>query len=72
LRDRLKRVEREIEKCQQGIAAIEVRLADSDIYGDDRKDELNGFLFDQAKLASRLQELEEEWLELSESLEGVE
>ena len=72
LRDRLKRVEREIEKCQQGIAAIEVRLADSDIYGDDRKDELNGVLFDQAKLASRLQELEEEWLELSESLEGVE
>jgi len=72
LRDRLKRVEREIEKCQQGIAAIEVRLADSDIYGDDRKDELNGVLFDQAKLASRLQELEEEWLGLSESLEGAE
>ncbi len=71
MRDRLKRVEREIEKCQQVRVEIEHKLADNAIYNENRKDELSGLLFDQARLSSQLQTLEEEWLELSESLEGA-
>lgn len=71
LRDRLKRVEREIEKCQQARMEIEVKLSDATIYDENFKDELNIVLFDQARLSSRLQSLEEEWLVLSESLEGA-
>jgi ATP-binding cassette subfamily F protein 3 len=70
LRERLTRLEREISKCQVSKAVIEEKLAEAGLYDDARKDELNGVLFEQAKVASALQALEEEWLAVSESLEA--
>ncbi len=72
LRDRVKRLEREMEKLQARVADIEGKLADPGIYDDDRKDELSDLLFDRAKLAASLQEVEEEWLEKSGELEALE
>jgi len=72
LRDRIKRLEREMEKLQSALQAIEEKLADTTLYEDDRKDELNDVLFDRARFAASLQEVEGEWLEKSQELEGLE
>lgn len=71
LRDRVKRLEREMEKLQASVDDIEAKLADTGLYEDTRKDELNDLLFDRAKLAASLQEIEEEWLEKSGELEAL-
>lgn len=61
-----------MEKLQEALQEIEDKLADTTLYEDDRKDELNDVLFDRAKLSSNLQEVEGEWLEKSQELEGLE
>jgi len=72
LRDRIKRLEREMEKLQIAMNEVEARLADTMLYSDEKKGELNSALFDQAKIAADLQQLEGEWLEKSSELEGLE
>ena len=72
LRDRIKRLEREMEKLQIAMNEVEARLADTMLYSDEKKSELNSALFDQAKIAADLQQLEGEWLEKSSELEGLE
>jgi ATP-binding cassette subfamily F protein 3 len=70
LRNKLKTLEQGIQKHQETLKGIEVALADPGIYEDDRKDALNDLLFNRAKLTATIKDLEEEWLVLSESLEG--
>ncbi|MFG6176167.1 ATP-binding cassette domain-containing protein [Halomonas sp. THAF12] len=64
--------EREMDKVQVSLAKVEAVLADAELYTDEaRKDELTARLADQAELASRLGELEQEWLAAEEALERL-
>jgi ATP-binding cassette subfamily F protein 3 len=67
---RLKRIEREIEKLSQKKQKMESNLAKPSIYEAENKSELTEILTQQAIVQKDLQQLEEEWLELSEVLEG--
>jgi ATP-binding cassette subfamily F protein 3 len=66
----LKRIEREIEKLSQKKQKMESNLAKPSIYEAENKSELTEILTQQAIVQKDLQQLEEEWLELSEVLEG--
>jgi len=52
-------------------AAIDARLADPGIYGEDRKETLKTLILDQAYAARELEQLEAEWLELQHKLERL-
>ncbi len=67
---RLKRIERAIEKLSQQKKALETSLAQPSIYQADNKSELTEMLTQQAIVHKDLQQLEEEWFELSEALEN--
>ncbi len=64
------KAEKQIAELQQRLAAVEARLADNGIYDAARKVELDAALAEKADVDARLPELEEEWLRLSELLEG--
>ncbi|KGE78376.1 ABC-F family ATP-binding cassette domain-containing protein [Halomonas salina] len=67
------RAEREMEKVQASLGKVEDALSDAELYTDEaRKDELSQRLAEQAELASRLGELEQDWLAAEESLEAME
>lgn len=65
----LKQVEKQMEAAQQALAKVENRLADTDLYQEARKDELQAALVEQGTLRESVDELELEWLSLSEQLE---
>jgi len=67
---RLKRVEREVEKLSQKKAKLEEVLSQASIYEAENKTQLTDVLAEQAIVQRDLQQLEEEWLELSEALEN--
>jgi ATP-binding cassette subfamily F protein 3 len=66
---KIKRLDGEIEQFNTELAQIVSKLADSNIYEDKRKHELKTLLSTQAKLQTRLEAAEAEWLGLSEQLE---
>jgi len=68
---RLKRIEREVEKLGQQKSALEEALAESSIYQAENKARLTDTLAQQAVIQKDLQQLEEEWFELSEILEAT-
>ena len=71
LRDRLKRIESELESRRRELRALEGKLADTGLYTDaSRKSELNDILREQAIHKPAIEALEWEWLEASESLEN--
>jgi len=70
LRDKLKKLEQQLDKLNKQKAGIDQQLAEPDIYDDTNKARLNELLQQQAKLIPELQGIEEQWLELSEQLEG--
>ena len=67
---RLKRIEREIEKLSQHKKSLDEQLSSNSIYDSGNKSELTDVLAKQAIVQRDLQQLEEEWLELSEILEA--
>ncbi len=67
---RLKRVEREVEKLNQKKQTLEHSLSQPSIYEADNKAKLTEILVQQAIVQKDLQQLEEEWFELSEALES--
>jgi len=69
--NRLKRIEREVDKLDQRQSKLEQQLADPDLYQDANKDTLNNLLFDQAEIKKQKEELELEWFELSERIETL-
>ena len=69
LRDRLNRVEKEIDKAAEIKQRLDQALANPEIYSEANRDELRELLFDQARNAQLHQELERQWLEASELLE---
>ena len=69
LRDRLNRVEKEIDKAAEIKQRLDQALANPEIYNEANRDQLRELLFDQARNAQLHQELESQWLEASDLLE---
>ena len=69
LRDKLNRIEKEIDKATEARLRLDQELANPEIYSEANKDQLRELLFDQARNAQVHQELESRWLEASELLE---
>ncbi|PTY37523.1 ABC transporter ATP-binding protein [Saccharospirillum sp. MSK14-1] len=72
IKRQLQQLEKEMEKRQQRLSAIESDLADTDLYEDSRKDELQALLKEQSNLSQSQQESEAQWLTLSETVEAAE
>jgi ATP-binding cassette subfamily F protein 3 len=71
-KSRLKRIERSMEKIQQSQTETEQALADPALYDEARKERLRELVHVQADNRQQLQLLEQEWLEISEEIEGLE
>ncbi len=69
LQNRLKKVEKALDKLIEEKSAIEAVLADPKTY--DNKDNIKETVRQQAELTAQLQETEESWLELTEALENL-
>ena len=63
--------EQRMEKLQTQLSTIEEKLGDNDLYDAARKDELNKLLQQQGQLKAELEEVEMQWMELSEQLEAA-
>lgn len=71
LRKELKAAEQEISSGQQRLSELETLLADTDIYSEERKAELDALLKEQVPLKQRHDALETRWLELQDELETL-
>ena len=69
LRKKQQAAEKQMEKLQTQLDAIEETMADTSLYEASRKDELQTLLHNQAQLKSELENVEMEWMELTEALE---
>ena len=69
LKNKIKKVEREMEKIQEKKDLNHQALSESDIYADDKKETLNKLLVEQGQIQQTLEELEIDWLALQEELE---
>ena len=67
LQNRLKRIETDLDKLTKEKTTLEALLADPNTYDD--KDKLTKYIHQQALVAKQLQNTEEMWLEVLESLE---
>ncbi len=69
LTDKLKKLERDMDRLNKQLASIEPELADPSIYEEDNKQRLQELLKSQGETQAQLDECEEQWLALSEELE---
>jgi ATP-binding cassette, subfamily F, member 3 len=69
LRRKIKELEARLESPTQRRAEIDAQLASGDLYGVASKEKLKELLRDQARVKVELGEVEESWLEASESLQ---
>ncbi len=70
LRKKQQTAEKQMEKLQAKLSEIEEAMADTGLYEAARKDELQKLLQNQAQLKSELDDVEMQWMELSEELEA--
>ncbi|KAE8545566.1 ATP-binding cassette domain-containing protein [Marinobacter nauticus] len=61
-----------MEQLQQKLAMVEQNLADPGLYDDQQKVRLKELLAEQAELKRELEDVEAEWLEVSETVESLE
>ena len=71
IENRIKRLEEQMAKLNAKKADVDARLLEPGIYEADKKDQLKTLVADQAFLTRDLGNLENEWLELQEQLEGL-
>jgi len=64
--------EKKMETLQKQLADIEATMSDTSLYEAGRKDELNALIQQQAGLKSELEDIEMEWMDLTEQLEADE
>ena len=69
LRKQQQALEVKMEKLTQSLAEVEEQLADMDLYASERKAELTAVLQQQVKLKTDLDEVELQWMALTEQLE---
>ena len=72
LRKQLEKAEKRMEKLQSQLATVEEQLGDTALYDAARKADLQKLLTEQAKLKGELEEVEMEWMSISEELESAE
>jgi len=68
LQNRLKKVEKDLDKLTAEKAAVEALLADPTLYDD--KNQVTEYIRQQAILVEQLEQTEEMWLEITEALES--
>jgi len=71
LQNRLKKLEQQMERLNTQKEALEAQLADGAIYEEREKERLKTLLAQQATVSSELDEVEGEWMEVSESLDAL-
>lgn len=71
LRNRLKKLEKDLEKFTAEKQAIEKLLSDPAIYEDSEKKRLKDLLQQQSDVSQSLDVVEEEWMQVSEELEEI-
>jgi len=71
LENRVKRLEEQMAKLNAKKAEIDAQLLEPSIYDAGNKDKLKTLVADQAFASRDLEQLESEWLELQEQLEGL-
>ena len=71
LENRVKRLEEQMAKLNARKADIDAQLLEPSIYEAENKDKLKTLVADQAFASRDLEQLESEWLELQEQLEGL-
>ena len=71
LRNRLKKLERQVEELMQEQNRLELELSLPDIYAEENKAQLKQLLADKARVDQTLTATEEEWLLTEEELEQV-
>lgn len=69
LRKKQQAAEKQMEKLQQQLDEVENQLGDTELYEDARKEELKTLLTRQADAKGKLEEVELEWMTLTEELE---
>ena len=69
LRRKIRDLEARLEALTQRRAEIDAQLASGDLYGSSSKEKLKELLRDQARVKVELADVEESWLEASESLQ---
>ena len=70
MRDRIRRLEREMEKLTGQRDTLDARLADGALYEENARERLQACMFERARVQERLESVEEEWLNLSEEVGG--
>jgi len=71
--DKVNELEQQVARARKNLDAVESRLADPALYeSSDRKNELQGLLFDRARAKGQLEALEDECLAAMEALEEAE
>jgi ATP-binding cassette subfamily F protein 3 len=71
IESRIKRLDEQMAKLNARKAEVDAKLLDPAIYEADKKEELKSLVADQAFCTRDLEQLEGEWLELQEQLEGL-
>lgn len=71
LKNKLSKLEKEMDTLTDEKEKLEELLADSEIYEEKNKEQLKELLQKQAKVTQSLDEIEEQWMELSEELEDA-
>ena len=65
-------LEKEMDRLQSTLMALEQDLSEPDLYADQGKQKLKDLLGQQAAAKNRLAEVEAEWLDISETVENLE
>lgn len=71
LQNKLKKLEKHMEDLSSSKELIEGKLADNEIYNEKNKDILKSLLQEQGTVDSSLQQVEMDWLDVSEQLESA-
>ncbi len=71
LRNEIKKLEQQMEKAHKKLADIEASLADASLYEDGNKAKLTELLRLQISIKTESDQLEEQWLEKSETFEAL-
>ncbi|MEH6560004.1 MAG: ATP-binding cassette domain-containing protein [Marinobacter sp.] len=65
-------LEKQMESLNETLSGLESELADPGLYGDESKNRLKDLLGKQAEAKARLNDVEAEWLDVSETVEAME
>lgn len=70
LKKKLQQAEVKMDKLQQALTEIEDKMSDTSLYNDERKDELNEAIQQQAAIKAELEEAEMTWLSAQEDYDA--